>query len=416
MIFSLKNFLKGYLLVDLTGRDVERYLNLCGKNDILVWNIRRRDDKITCSMDISGYKKSRPFLKKTKTRGRIRKKTGLPFYTFRYRKRWFFAAGCLLALLVLYLSSGFVWRIELRGNSYVSDERILQLLENNDWFYGNRIASLDTEELEKTLRNELPDIIWVSADLTGTCLTLELKENLRLEEKDEPASESSEAGTDLIAAVDGTVVSIVTRQGTPMVAAGDEVKAGDVLISGIVELTDPMTQEMKKTYCEAEGDVIVASTMTYEESFPMVYEDKVFTGREFTFTLIGPHQAWIWKMDFIKPFERYDTLMERSQLTAGNGYFLPADKVRIVKKEYEILTLERTREEAKEKIKEDFSFYLQNLQEKGIQTLEKNVMISYKDGQCLAKGTLKVQQAMTEKRPVVEEIAVEEENNGHELQ
>lgn len=417
MIFSLKNFLKGYLRLEFTGKDVERYLNLCSKNNILIWNIRKTPDGVACSMGISGYKASKPFMKKTKTKGKIRKRNGLPFYVFRYRKRWFFGAACLISLLVLYLSSGFIWRIEIYGNSYVSDERILQLLEKNACFYGSRISTLKTEQLEKTLRNNLPDIIWVSADLTGTCLTLNIKENLRfLGEKQGREEESEQAGYDLVATADGTVASIITRSGTPKVAAGDEVKTGDVLISGIVEFLDAKTQEVKKSYCAADGDVVVSSDLTYENSFPMIYEDKVFTGREFSYLLLGAHQARIWKTDFIKPYKTYDTLVERCQITAGNGYFLPLDQIKITKKEYHVQTLERSKEEAKEKVKQDFSLYLENLAQKGIQTLEKNVMISYKNGECHAKGTLKVQQAMTKMQPIFAEIAVEEENHGHELQ
>ena len=77
---------------------------------------------------------------------------------------------------------------------------------------------------------------------------------------------------------------------------------------------------------------------------------------------------------------------------------------------------ERTEGEAKEEVKEDLSFYLQNLAQKGIQTIEKNVIISYKDGECLAQGTLKTEQAMTQKRPSPTETTVEEENDQHELQ
>ena len=95
---------------------------------------------------------------------------------------------------------------------------------------------------------------------------------------------------------------------------------------------------------------------------------------------------------------------------------MPLDQIKITKKEYHVQTLERSKEEAKEKVKQDFSLYLENLAQKGIQTLEKNVMISYKNGECHAKGTLKVQQAMTKMQPIFAEIAVEEENHGHELQ
>ena len=44
------------------------------------------------------------------------------------------------------------------------------------------------------------------------------------------------SAADLIAAHDGKVISIVTREGTPQVHAGAKVKKGDVLISGKVEV------------------------------------------------------------------------------------------------------------------------------------------------------------------------------------
>ena len=201
-----------------------------------------------------------------------------------------------------------------------------------------------------------------------------------------------------------------------MVAAGDEVKSGDVLISGMVEVTNATTQEVTKTYCEADGDVAVISTLTYEERFPMKYQEKVFTGKEMDITLFLPRHARPSLLDHIDPYDAYDTLIMKEQVTAGNGYFLPLDQVRVIKKEYEMQMVERTQADAKEKVKEDFSFYLQNLAEKGVQTLEKNVIISYEDGECLARGTLQVQQYMDQKLPTSEEIAVEEGNSAHELQ
>ena len=416
MIFSLLALFRGYLQVRLVGRDVERYLNLCGKNDLFLWNMKRTAEGVVCCIAVDDYRASRPFLRKTGTKSTIEKKAGLPFWTHRYRKRWLFLLGCFLALGALYLSSGFIWRIEIRGNSYISDEKILQLLEENHWFYGSRIAVVETETLEKTLRNELTDIIWVSADLTGTCLTIDIKENLRWEDEVGQSSETLSGGYDLVSTADGVVSSIITRSGTPMVKAGDEIKSGDVLISGIVELSDPLTGDVRPSYCEADGDVIVTSSLTYEDSFPIIYEEKVFTGRQTDITLLGPHGAWLWKYSLWEPYDSYDTLIERSQVVAGNGYFLPLDRVRIRRLEYQIQREERTEAEAREKVKEDFSFYLQNLAQKGIQTIEKNVIISYKDGECLVRGNLKTEQAMTQKRPSPTETKVEEENDQHELQ
>ena len=86
MIFSLFSFLQGYLRIYLRGRDTERYLNLCSKNDILLWNLKCRPEGIFCSVKVDDYKRSKPYLKKTGTHASIKKKTGLPFLVYRYRK------------------------------------------------------------------------------------------------------------------------------------------------------------------------------------------------------------------------------------------------------------------------------------------------------------------------------------------
>ena len=43
---------------------------------------------------------------------------------------------------------------------------------------------------------------------------------------------------DICANKAGTVVSIITREGTPLVQVGDETEVGDVLIRGEVEIFD----------------------------------------------------------------------------------------------------------------------------------------------------------------------------------
>lgn len=410
MIFSLFSFLQGYLRIYLRGRDTERYLNLCSKNDILLWNLKCRPEGIFCSVKVDDYKRSKPYLKKTGTHASIKKKTGLPFLVYRYRKRWFFFFCCILAILLLYFSSGFIWRIEVKGNSYISDEKILKILSDHHWFYGSSVASLQTETVEKTLRNELSDVIWVTADLTGTCLTVEVKEKLMQEEQKRDQNTLS-GGYDLVATENGIVDSIITRSGTPKVAAGDTVRSGDVLISGIVDVVNATTGEVSHTYCEADGDVVLNYSITYDDSFLMKYQDKKFTGREQTWVLYCPHQQNIFLPKWLTGYQTYDTLQSRRQLTAGNGYFLPVDEIRVVRKEFKTVTLDRSREDAKEKVKKDFSYYLQNLAQKGIQTIEKNVIISYKDGKCMVHGILQVQQFMNKKIPSPTETAVEEEND-----
>ena len=71
MIFSILAFFRGYLQVRFWGRDVERYLNLCGRNDLLLWNVRRTAEGIVCCIAVEDYRESRPFLRKTGTKSAI---------------------------------------------------------------------------------------------------------------------------------------------------------------------------------------------------------------------------------------------------------------------------------------------------------------------------------------------------------
>lgn len=59
-----------------------------------------------------------------------------------------------------------------------------------------------------------------------------------LKEKDQTEEQVKENGKgfDLVAQTDGTIVSIVTRSGVPLVQEGQEVKKGDTLVQGAIPI------------------------------------------------------------------------------------------------------------------------------------------------------------------------------------
>lgn len=48
---------------------------------------------------------------------------------------------------------------------------------------------------------------------------------------------------------------MVTRQGTPLVRAGDEIKKGQELVSGIVDITDDSQEVIRYAYVQADADI-----------------------------------------------------------------------------------------------------------------------------------------------------------------
>ena len=87
MINQIVRFLKGYVRIRISSQEPERFLNLCAKNNLLLFQIEEKNG--TCEMDISlsGFFKLQPICRKTHTRIHILRKRGIPFFFLRNRKR-----------------------------------------------------------------------------------------------------------------------------------------------------------------------------------------------------------------------------------------------------------------------------------------------------------------------------------------
>ena len=182
-VLSWIKFFRGYVYVHLTGYATERFLNLCGSRNILIWNLKPTEDGYYFYISVDGYRSLKPILKKTKTKARILKKYGVPFQLFRYRKHKVFAAGIAVSAVLLFYCSGFVWNIEVKGNSYLSEETILTFLQNENAGFGVPKRNINCEELEEKLRSAYSEVIWTSVKVYGTKMTVELQENLLPEEE-----------------------------------------------------------------------------------------------------------------------------------------------------------------------------------------------------------------------------------------
>lgn len=77
---ALLRYLSGYVCVELTGYATERFLNLCTNHDINLWNMDHKEDTYTFCMSLEDFWKIRPMVKKTRTKIRITKRCGLPFF------------------------------------------------------------------------------------------------------------------------------------------------------------------------------------------------------------------------------------------------------------------------------------------------------------------------------------------------
>lgn len=396
MLVSLMKYFQGYVYVQLTGYAPERFLNLCGSHDILIWNLKPYEDGYTFYISVKGFRRLKPILKKTRTHIRILKKVGAPFTTFRYRKRKIFFFGIFLFGILLYYLSGFIWNIEINGNSYLSNEVILDFLAEEECSFGTKKNEISCEALEEALRSRYSEVIWTSIKIYGTKMTVDVQENLLPEEQYEKKENTV---CDIVASKDGTISEIITRSGTPLVAAGTEVKQGDILVSGRMEILDDNGEVVEYLYSSSDADIIARVTHSYKDTIAADYIEEIETGKSKEHYTIAIGSIVLESPFFKNSYENYKMTSDTWQLHVTDNFYLPIWLTKEIYEETEKVEKTYTEKEIRQIVTNNLGNYLKDLEEKGIQIIGKNVIIEKQGGNYMVNGTIDAYESIVSYQP-----------------
>lgn len=373
-------YLKGYLAIKVFGFSPERFMNLCSHHRIFLWDVENHGDYYTMKISLQGFYRLKGITRKTGTRVVITKRYGLPFLSTRMWKRRIFMLGLLGSLVFWIWMSRFIWAVEVEGNYYVTTDVFQDFLEENDVFVGMKKENVEIETLEKAIRARFNIVTWTSARIDGTRLLIQIKENDLLPTEDKKSEPAEGEGQDLVAEKEGEVISIVTRSGVPKVTAGTAVAEGDILVEGSIPIMNEDGTVRRYDYCRADADIMLRCVYDMEEKLQEKYEQKLYTGNEkkFPFLMFGTKKLKL--PEFGEKYEQQDVVEEKRQLKLFGNYYLPVYFGRDLVREY--VTEERvyTREQVKELFEEKIQKFIESLQEKGVQIIEKNVTIDKNAG------------------------------------
>lgn len=411
MLVRLIKYLRGYVKIKVEGYSPERFLNLCNVHNILLWGVENKGLAYEMYVSVKDYKKMRPLVRKTRTKIILLEKHGLPFFLHKFRKRKMFFAGMVLCVAYIYILSLFIWNIHIEGNATQSTAELLAYLETLEVRHGARKSEIVCEEIETKLRNQYPNMLWVSAEMRGTRIIIQIKENTdedivsKIEQKDtEPVSIVSETA--------GIVDSMIVRKGTPLVSEGDEVTAGQTLVEGYYEIKNDAGEIVRYEGVPADADIYILTTENYLDSFSMEYEKKNYTEKKrlgIKASIFNKTYEFTPKI----PFQAYDTVTDLKEIHVTENFYLPLSLELTWYLEYDSNTDLYTKEEVKEMAETRFQNKYENILQKGVQIIEKDVKIDTNGKLCRVSGTTKFLVPVTTKAPaVIPEITMNASGEG----
>ena len=411
MLVRLFKYLRGYVKIRVEGYSPERLLNLCNAHKILLWGVENQELIYEMYVSIKDYKRMRPLVRKTRTKIILLEKHGLPFFLHKFRKRKMFFLGVLLCVTAIYVLSLFIWNIHFEGNISQSNGELLAYLDEIGVSHGIRKSKIVCENIETKLRSQYPNMLWVSAEMRGTRIIIQIKENT-----DEDIISNIEVKNDepvrIVTEKAGVVESMIVRQGTPIVAVGDEVEAGQTLVEGYYSIKNDAAEIIRYEGVPADADIYLISTEKYQDSFSVKYKEKIYTDKKRLGIKLRLFDK-IYEFNPKIPFKMYDKTEDIKEIHITENFYLPIS----IELDWYLEYQEEEKIYSKEELIELVNFrYLnkyKNILQKGVQIIEKDVRIDNDGKLCIVGGYVTLRIPVTTKVPaIIPEIRVESSGEG----
>ncbi len=269
MMKKAVNYFRGSIRVHVECPYPERLVNICAQNDIEFWDLERfSPTTVHISMHLGGFKKLRSLSDKAGFEISQVKKTGVPFFLWKVRKRYVLLAGMLLMFMTVWGLSLFVWEIDVHGNEKVQSQQILEALKELDIGIGSFGPSIKSEAVSNDMILRIPELAWIAINVSGSHADILVRERIP-----KPLIVDENAPTMVYALKSGIISKMSVLEGARVFTVGDTVQAGDIIVTGVM---DSIARGKRMVHAMAD----VYARTWYELSSQMMFETstKEYTG------------------------------------------------------------------------------------------------------------------------------------------
>lgn len=318
------NYIIGYIRISIEGYYIERFINICRNNKIAIWNLKRdKNVKLELNVGIKDLKRVAKIAKKTKCKMRITKKKGLPFLFNRYKKRKLFFAFLIAIIIILAISSNFIWNIQIVEEDKDTMENLYQDVIDSGLTIGTMKSKINTKDIINKVRLKRDDIAWMGIELKGTNAIVKV-----VKATAKPDIIDDEDYCNIVSDKQGIITKISAQNGTIAVKVGDTVNVGTTLINGWME-----GKYTGIRYVHAKGEIQAKVWHTKSKKIPYNSTERTETGKIENKYKIKINNFEINLSKRLSKFEIYDTIVMENKFKIFSDFYLPISLIKTTNKE-----------------------------------------------------------------------------------
>lgn len=245
MKLKLIDFLFGACRMEVQGTFCERIVNIATSKNIFIRDIvRTASDRIEFTVSLKG---SRLLFSESSLEDslHILHQGGLPVLFSRRKARIIALIGPLVVFLLLFLSTQFIWHVNIVDATEEEEAVILQELKKLGVKRGALKMAIDQSNIKNQLLIDNPHLMWLWVDLRGASAIVKFAPRAMA-----PEIFNEDDFYNVYSSHDAVVTKIIPTNGIAKVSVGDTVLKGQMLIEGVM----PADSENEK-HIHASGEV-----------------------------------------------------------------------------------------------------------------------------------------------------------------
>lgn len=329
------------------GQDILKFDADCGERALGLMNScgivyrcpgREEDGSVRVEISHSDRQKVVSLLDKNGIRVYIIYERGFPALVSRYRRRPGILIGSVIFMFTMWLSTQFIWNIEIYSSGETDKDKVIENLSSLGCKVGAYIPGIDFYSLCTKYLLIADDTAWVSVNMLGTTAEVRLLPRMTKEGQDDISGPAN-----VISKYDGVVEYVNTFDGDSVVTDGDSVVKGQLLISGVVEDKN----DLSNRFVKADGIVMAKTYHELTVSVPLEYTERVYSGQPEQLCDIGIFAVKIrLKRPSLDQTKLYEEDYEEDRIVLPGNIILPVTKYVTSYHPYIDETRQRTSSEA----------------------------------------------------------------------